>query len=214
MDPDPTNADPASGVRVAVVHYSSTGSVYALAEAVADGARSVGADTRVLRVAELAPAEAIDANPDWRAHLESVEGRLDEATLDDLEWADAFAFGTPTRFGLVAAQLKQFLDQTGGLWQSGQLADKAATAFTSALNAHGGQETTLVSLYHLFSHWGCIIVPPGYTDDRVSAAGGNPYGASHTAGPGNDAPDDAMLDAARHQGERLALVAARLTSAS
>jgi len=190
--------------RIAVVHYSSTGNVFRLAQAVADGAVEGGAEVRLRRVAELAPEEAIAQNPDWRRHLDEVEGKVEEAELDDLEWANGFAFGTPSRFGMVAAQLKQFIDQTGGLWQEGVLADKVATAFTSALNTHGGQETTILSLNQVFSHWGCVIVPPGYTDDRVSAAGGNPYGASHTSGEDGAPPSEADLAAARYQGARLA----------
>lgn len=198
--------------RITVIHYSSTGSVHALAEALAEGARAAGSEVRLRRVAELAPEEAISANPNWRRHHDEVASRLEVASLDDLQWADAFAFGTPTRFGLGAAQLKQFLDQTGGLWQAGDLADKPATVFTSAINAHGGQESTLLAMYQLLAHWGCLIVPTGYTDDRVGAAGGNPYGTSHTAGPDNDPPGAEVLAAATYQGERLARFAQRLAA--
>ena len=93
------------------------------------------------------------------------------ASVEDLAWADAFAFGTPTRFGAAAAQLKQFIDQAGGLWQEGRLADKPVTAFTSAYNRHGGSEATILSLANVFYHWGALIVPTGYTDPVVYAAG-------------------------------------------
>ncbi len=110
-----------------------------------------------------------------------------EASLEDLAWADAYVFGTPTRFGNVSAQLKQFIDTAGPLWAEGKLADKVVSGFTSALNAHGGQESTLLSMYNVFMHWGSIIVPPGYTDQSIFEAGGNPYGVSSTGnedGPG------------------------------
>jgi len=198
------------GVKVAVIYYSATGSVHALAAAVADGVTAAGAEVRLRRVAELAPEEAINRNPMWRRHVDATSV-IQEAVVEDLSWADGFAFGTPTRFGTPAAQLKQFIDQTGPLWQSGQLADKPATAFTSAYNLHGGTESTILALSNVFYHWGALIVPPGYTDPAVSAAGGNPYGASYVVGasPGQG-PDDAALAAARHQGRRLAEMTARL----
>ncbi|HEX4626813.1 MAG TPA: NAD(P)H-dependent oxidoreductase [Solirubrobacteraceae bacterium] len=117
--------------RVALIHYSSTGNVHALAEALADGAEEAGAEVRLRRVAELAPQEAIEANPAWRAHADATAG-IPEATHDDLRWADAFAFGTPARYGNVSAQLKQFLDTTAPLWAAGELADKPVTAFAEA----------------------------------------------------------------------------------
>lgn len=106
-------------VRVAVIYYSATGNVHALADSVAEGARSRGAEVRLRRVPELAPDSAVDANPAWRAHVDATKNAVQEATLEDLEWATAYAFGTPTRFGNVTSQLKQFIDQTGGLWQAG-----------------------------------------------------------------------------------------------
>jgi NAD(P)H dehydrogenase (quinone) len=118
----------------------------------------------------------------------------------------ALAFGTPTRFGAPAAQLKQFIDQAGGLWRDGGLADKPVTAFTSAFNRHGGSEATILSLANVFYHWGALIVPPGFTDPVVYAAGGNPYGTSSTG----DGPDAAVLEAARYQGRRLAEITIRL----
>src|SRR3954451_2614953 len=101
--------------NVAVIYYSSTGNVHALAEALAEGASQAGAEVRLRRVAELAPDTAIDSNPAWRAHLDATSN-VPEASHDDLRWADAYAFGTPTRYGNVSAQLKQFLDTTAGLW--------------------------------------------------------------------------------------------------
>lgn len=196
-------------VKVAVIHYSSTGAVHALAEAVAEGAATAGAEVRLRRVAELATDAAIDENPRWRRHLDAVAA-VPEAAVEDLAWADAYAFGTPTRFGAPAAQLKQFLDQSVGLWREGALADKPVTAFTAAFNRHGGAEATIISLANVFYHWGALIVPPGYTDPAVYAAGGNPYGTSAVTGPSGDGPDAASLDAARYQGRRLARTAIHL----
>jgi NAD(P)H dehydrogenase (quinone) len=207
MEPDMT-------VKVAVIYYSATGTVHALAEALADGADSVGAEVRLRRVAELAPEGAIDQNPLWRQHVDAVAGAVSEASLDDLVWADAYAFGTPTRFGVPSAQLKQFIDQAVELWRDGTLADKPVTAFTSAFNRHGGNETTILSLANVFYHWGSLIVPPGYTDPAVSAAGGNPYGASSFGPPSEAGPAGEALDAARYQGRRLAEITIRLLGGS
>ena len=118
-------------VKVAVIYYSSTGNVYKLAQAVEEGAKEAGAEVRLRKVRELAPEEAIKSNQGWYDHVQQTQD-VAEATLDDLEWAEAYIFGTPTRYGNVAAQLKQFIDTAGGLWFQGKLADKAASGFTSA----------------------------------------------------------------------------------
>jgi NAD(P)H dehydrogenase (quinone) len=201
-------------VKVAVIYYSATGTVHALAQAVAEGAASADAQVRLRRVAELAPDSAIDQNPLWRRHADATVSIV-RASVEDLAWADAFAFGTPTRFGGPAAQLKQFIDQAGGLWREGRLADKPVTAFTSAFNRHGGSEATILSLANVFYHWGALIVPTGYTDPVVYAAGGNPYGTSFVTGsPARGGPDapalEAALEAARYQGRRLAQITIRL----
>jgi NAD(P)H dehydrogenase (quinone) len=203
----PTLTLEAEMANVAVIYYSSTGNVHALAEEVAVGATEAGAEVRLRRVAELAPDEAIDTNPAWRAHLEATSG-VPEASHDDLRWADAYAFGTPARYGNVSSQLKQFLDTTAALWATGELADKPATAFTSAINRHGGNESTLLALYNSMHHWGAIVVAPGYTHEAFSAAGGNPYGTAHPSGDGG--PGEDALAAARHQGARLARIAVLL----
>jgi NAD(P)H dehydrogenase (quinone) len=130
-----------------------------------------------------------------------------EASVDDLAWADAVLFGTPTRFGNVASQLKAFIDTTGPLWAQGGLADKVYSAFTASNTAHGGQEATLLALGNVFYHWGGIIVPPGYTDP-VQFQSGNPYGTSHVAGDGP--PSDLALQAARYQARRAVDTAASL----
>ncbi len=190
--------------KVAIIYYSATGNVHQLAHAVEEGARGAGAETRLRHVAELAPEEAIAQNQAWAAHRDEV--RDDPiATLDDLEWADAYVLGSPTRFGNISSQLKQFIDTAGGLWAQGKLADKVAAGFTSSQNAHGGQELTLLALYNSLYHWGAIVAAPGYTSERGYPAGGNPYGASSVG----DA-SEAELDYARYVGERVATLAERL----
>jgi NAD(P)H dehydrogenase (quinone) len=198
--------------KVAVIYYRATGNVYGLARAVEEGARKAGAETRLRKVRELAPEEAIKSNQGWYDHALMTED-VPEASMDDLEWADAYIFGTPTRFGNVSAQLKQFIDTTGGLWSQGKLADKVVGGFTSAQNAHGGQESTLLSMYNVFMHWGSIIVPPGYTDPVLFEAGGNPYGTSSTDPQDGSGPSEQALAAARYQGKRIAEKAAILAAA-
>lgn len=193
-------------VNAAIIYYSSTGNVHALAQAAAEGAEKAGANVRLRKVAELAPPEAISANPAWSRHLQDTADVV-EANLDDLAWADAVLFGTPARFGNPATQLRAFIDTTGPLWQQGRLTDKVYSAFTASSTAHGGQESTLLALGHTFHHWGGIIVPPGYTDP-IQFRSGNPYGTSHVAGDG--APGEVTLQAARHQARRAVDTAAAL----
>ena len=196
--------------RIAIVYYSSTGHTYEVARAIEEGAVEAGAEVRLRKVRETAPPDAIAANPTWKAHLESTRD-IAEASLDDLAWADGFVFGTPTRFGLPAAQLKQFIDTTGPLWAQGKLQDKAAAAFGGAGNLHGGQESTLLALQNIFYHWGSIIVPIGYTDKLQYAAGGNPYGVSFTDGRGKGVPSE-KLAAGRYHGKRMTRFAALLAA--
>jgi len=197
-------------VKIAIVYYSATGNVHNLATAYAQGAADAGAEVRVRRVSELAPEEAIAANPAWIRHRDTTAG-LPVASHDDIRWADGIAFGTPTRFGNVSSQLKQFLDSMGGLWTGGELAGKTYSGFTSASTLHGGHESTLLALYNSFYHFGGFVVSPGYTDP-VQFVLGNPYGPSHTCG----SPTEAALEdvdasaAARYAGNRLATVTATL----
>src|SRR5918993_2567876 len=195
--------------KVAVIYYSATGNVHALAEAVAQGAAEAGAHVRLRRVAELAPADAIASNPAWQAHADA-SAKVQVATLDDVRWADGLAFGSPTRFGNVSAQLKQFLDGTGPLWFVGELTNKVASGFTSATSRHGGNESTLLALYNTLYHWGAIVVAPGYTDQSIAPAGGNPYGTAHASAFGPPGSD--VLAAARYQGRRLAAIAELIAS--
>lgn len=195
--------------RIAVIHYSATGNVHRLATAIAEGAADEGAEVRLRKVRELAPEEVIASNPRWVDHRAATVD-LAEATLDDLEWADGFALGSPTRFGLPAAQLKQFLDQTGGLWARGVLADKVGTAFTAASTSHGGLEATILAINTVLYHWGSIVLPLGYTDASVNVTG-NPYGTSWVSRKGST-PDEDALATARHQGRRLARIAAAVAN--
>ena len=190
-------------MRVAIIYYSATGNVHGLAEAVAEGAEQAGAEVRLRHVEELASELLISQNQYWGRHRSRVAD-APVATLDDLEWADGVAFGSPTRFGNVAAQLKQFIDQAGRLWQEGKLADRVATAFTSSQTTHGGQESTILALNNTLYHWGMLILPLGYTVHEVFAAGGNPYGTSFTSGHIVTGPDELALALARYQGQRLA----------
>jgi NAD(P)H dehydrogenase (quinone) len=193
--------------RVAVIYYSATGNVHGLAMAVAEGADEAGAEVRLRHVEELASELVISQNQYWGRHR-SIVAEQPVASLADLEWADGIAFGTPTRFGNVAAQLKQFIDQAGKLWQEGKLADKVATSFTSSQTTHGGQESTILALNNTFYHWGVVVLPLGYTVHEVFAAGGNPYGTSFVSGHQVSGPDEQALALARYQGQRLARYAA------
>jgi len=197
--------------NVTIVYYSSTGTNYALAQAVAAGASAAGAEVRVRLVNETAPDAAIDSNPAWRAFVDARKGDP-RATPGDLDWADAIVFGTPTRFGNMAAQLKAFVDTLGGLWFQGKLSNKVYAAFTAAMNAHGGQESTLLSMFNMIYHFGGYIVTPGYTDPSTFASGGNPYGVSVTTGQANNGPTDADLAHAQYLGRRVAEVAAKIRS--
>lgn len=193
--------------KLAIVYYSMTGRTYRVAQAVAEGAAAAGAEVRLRKVRDLAPTEVIASMEPWQAHVAATSS-VPEVSLDDLEWADGYIFGTPTRYGSMAAPLKQFIDSTGPLWGQGKLANKVAAGFTGAQNPHGGQESTLLSLYQVFYHWGAAVVPPGYTDPAVFAAGGNPYGVSHTAD--RDGISAEVLAAARYMGGRVARYAAVL----
>ncbi|MCW2861142.1 MAG: flavoprotein WrbA [Actinoallomurus sp.] len=191
--------------NVAVIYYSSTGTVFQLAKQAATTAEKAGADVRLRKVRELAPDEAIAANQGWADHVEATQ-HVVEASLDDLKWADVIILGAPTRFGLPAAQLKQFIDTTGPLWGEGRLVNKIATSFTASATRHGGQESTILALNNTFYHWGCIIVPPGYADP-VQFQSGNPYGTSHTTNNGEDMPGEVELGAIEFQTKRALEVA-------
>ncbi len=192
-------------VKLAVIYYSSTGTNYQLATWAAEAAEEAGAEVRVLKVPELAPEAAINSNPAWKAHYDATKD-VPVASSSDLEWADAYIFSVPTRFGNVASQMKQFLDIQGGLWAEGKLMNKVVSAMSSAQNPHGGQEATILSLYTTMAHWGAIIVPLGYTNPVIFKAGGNPYGTSVTQGQDGKMIED-VKDAVYHQAKRTVEVA-------
>jgi NAD(P)H dehydrogenase (quinone) len=196
-------------VNVSVIYYSASGTTHDMAERLAQAAEKAGAEVRRRHVAELAPAEVIEQVGPWAQHRQLVE---DEpvATADDVVWADVVLFGSPTRFGNIASQLKQFIDMLGPQWGKGELANKVYAGFTSTQTAHGGQESTLLALYNVIYHFGGIIVPPGYTDP-VKFADGNPYGVGKVTGPDNDAPlEEYELHALDHMAERCVQVARQL----
>jgi NAD(P)H dehydrogenase (quinone) len=197
-------------VKVAIIYYSATGTTYKLARAVEEGASAAGAEVRLRKVHELAPEEAIASNEGWSSHHAETQD-VAEATLDDLRWADAIIFGTPTRYGLPTAQLKQFIDTTGPLWASGALVNKVASSFTSAATSHGGQESTILALNNTFYHWGAIIVGPGYADP-IQFQSGNPYGVSFQSNNGALSPDEVTLSAARFHGRRVTELAAQFVA--
>ena len=197
-----------SDVKVSVIYYSATGSVHTLAKQAVEAAEKAGAEVRLRKVHELAPKEAIASNDGWSKHALETED-VPEATADDVVWADAVIFGTPTRYGNVAAQLKQFFDTLGPQWGAGQLADKVYTGFTSTGTNHGGQESTLLAMYNSFYHFGGIIVPPGYTDPS-KFVDGNPYGASHISQNGANPPQEQDLTAVAYSATRAVQIAERL----
>jgi NAD(P)H dehydrogenase (quinone) len=197
--------------KLAVIYYSATGHGTSMAKRVAAAAEAAGAEVRVRHVAETRDPESFAENPAWTANYEATKD-LPAATGDDIVWADAVIFGSPTRFGSVASQLRSFLDSLGGLWSEGKLSDKVYAGFTSTNTEHGGQETTLLTLYVTLIHFGGIIVPPGYTD-ALKFVDGNPYGASLTAGHDNISEfDDATNNALDHLARRVVAVADRFAS--
>lgn len=195
--------------KLAIIYYSATGHGTTMAQRVAAAAEAAGADVRVRHVAETLDPESFAHNPAWMANYEATKD-LPAATGDDIVWADAVIFGSPTRFGSPAAQLRAFLDSLGGLWAQGKLADKVYAGFTSSNTLHGGQETTLVALYLTLMHFGGIIVAPGYTDPS-KFVDGNPYGASLVTTHDNIHEFDAVAnDALEHLARRVVTVAGRL----
>jgi len=195
--------------KLSVIYYSATGHGAKMAQRVAAAAEAAGAEVRVRRIAETRDPESFRENEAWAANYEATKD-LPAATGEDIVWADAVIFGTPTRFGSPASQFRAFIDTLGGLWAQGKLADKVYAAFTSSQTEHGGQETTLLALYISLMHFGGIIVPPGYTDG-VKFADGNPYGVGHVTGPENkNGLSEATNNALDHLATRVVSVADRL----
>jgi NAD(P)H dehydrogenase (quinone) len=196
-------------VRLAIIFYSTYGTNHQMAEVAAEAARETGAEVRLLKVKETAPADVVAGQDPWKAQQARMEN-IREVTPADMEWANAYMFSAPTRYGAPASQMRAFIDTLGPLWAEGKLADKAVTAMSSAQNVHGGQEATVLSLYTTFMHWGAVLVPPGYTHQVLSAAGGNPYGTTVTAN-GEPLSEDVKA-AIRHQARRVISIAAKLAA--
>lgn len=168
--------------KITVLFYSTYGTNHAIAEEAARAAKEASAEVRLRRCTETAPRAVVDGQDAWREQLDKMKD-IPEAKPEDMEWADGYFISAPTRFGVAASQFRAFIDTLGPQWQSGALANKAVTATTSAQNPHGGQETTIQSIYVTAMHWGAIIVPPGYADGVKFEDGGNPYGYSCEPGP-------------------------------
>ena len=194
-----------ANVNLAVIFYSMGGTNYQLAKWAAEGAKEAGAEVKVLKVQELAPESVIQGNEIWKATVEATS-EVPVAISDDIEWADAIIFSVPTRFGNMPSQMKQFLDIQGGLWANGKTINKVVSGMSSAQNPHGGQESTLLSLYTSMMHWGAIIAAPGYTDPVLFGAGGNPYGTSVSVDQAGKMVEDVQA-AVKHQAKRTVQVA-------
>ena len=197
-----------SQVKLAIVYYSTYGTNFTMAEIAAEAARAAGAEVRLLRAAETAPDAVVNTQDAWKAALEK-QAHVAIATPADMEWADAYLFSTPTRFGQPSSQIRAFIDTLGGSWFTGKLANKPVSAMSSAQNPHGGQEVTILGLYTTFLHWGAVIAAPGFTDPSIAASGGNPYGYSHTQGKEFGEKERAAIG---HQAKRLVEVAGKLAA--
>jgi NAD(P)H dehydrogenase (quinone) len=200
--------------KIQIVFYSMYGHIYTMAEAVAEGVNSVaGCSAELLQVAELIPDNVLEQYGAKAAR--AAFAHVPTATVDGLAGADAIIFGTPTRFGNMAAQMRNFLDQTGKLWMQGSLVGKVGSVFASTGTQHGGQETTITSFHNTLLHHGMIIVGVPYAEQRLTImteiSGGTPYGATTLAGAdGSRRPSENELAIARYQGAHVARIAAKL----
>lgn len=203
-------------MNVLVVFYSAYGHVYKMAEAIAEGAKTVkGAEVEIRRVPETLPQEVLEKMEALDA--QKAFSQIVECTVDDLTRADAVIFGTPTRFGNMCGQMRQFLDATGQLWANGSLVGKVGSVFTSTATQHGGQESTILTFHVTLLHHGFVVVGLPYAFqgqmrmDEIT--GGSPYGASTIAGgDGSRMPSKNELEAARFQGKHVAGIASKLAS--
>ena len=201
-------------MKILIVYYSTYGHVHKMAEAVAEGARKIeGAEAVMRRVPETLPKEVLEKMGAVDAQQKMAQVPI--CSVEELASADAVIFGTPTRFGNMCGQMRQFLDATGGLWAQGALVGKVGSVFTSSATQHGGQESTILSFHITLLHHGFVIVGLPYAFQgqmRIDEiTGGSPYGASTIAGgSGERMPSENELDAARFQGKHVAAIAARL----
>jgi NAD(P)H dehydrogenase (quinone) len=195
--------------KILVLYYSSYGHIEAMASAVAQGVRETGADVVIKRVPELVPDEIAQ-----KSHFK-LDQSAPIASVEELADYDAIIIGVPTRFGNMPAQMKNFLDQTGGLWFQGKLIGKVGSVFTSSATQHGGQESTILSTHTVLLHHGMVIVGLPYSFqgqmDNSAITGGSPYGATTIAnGEGSRQPSENELAGARFQGKHVATIAAKL----
>ena len=201
-------------MKVLVAYYSMYGHIHRMAEAVAEGAREVaGAEVLIRRVPETLPTDVLEKMGAVEAQKKMAQ--VPVCTIEELADADAIIFGTPTRFGNMCGQMRQFLDATGGLWMKGSLVGKVGSVFASSATQHGGQESTILSFHITLLHQGMVVVGLPYAfqgqmrNDEI--IGGSPYGASTIAGTqGERSPSENDLAAARYQGKHVASIAARL----
>lgn len=201
-----------TATKILIAFYSRSGTTEALALAIAEGARAVGAEVRMRRAREIVSPEVMAQAPDWSAQASAMNERYEAPTEADAEWADAIIFGTPTRFGSVASELKAYIDSLGGLWFQGKLNGKAGSVFGTSSTPHGGNESTLISLYTPLAHLGLIIVPLGYADPAMFKSG-TPYGASSVSNNVAAPPTADDIEVANFQGRRVAFVATALAAA-
>jgi NAD(P)H dehydrogenase (quinone) len=200
--------------NVQVIFYSMYGHIYRMAEAVAEGARSVpGVEVSLFQAPELVPQDVLEQS--GAAAARKAFAHIPVAKVDHMAEADAVIFGTPTRFGNMCAQMRNFMDQAGGLWMKGALIGKAGSVFTSSATQHGGQETTITSFHTTLLHLGMVIVGVPYSEQRqmtmAEITGGSPYGASTIAGgDGSRMPSENELAIARFQGKHVAEIAKKL----
>lgn len=195
--------------KLAVIYYSATGHGTTMAEHVERFAKEAGAEVRLRHIRETVDPSVFAENPAWRSNYEATKD-LPQASGDDIVWADAVIFGSPTRYSSVAGSFQSFIDTLGGLWAQGKLADKVYAAFTSSQTRHGGQETTLQQIHQMVMHFGGILAPPGYTA-MLKFSDGNPYGVSHVTGPENQNElEQATIDALEHMTQRVITIAGRL----
>ena len=200
--------------NIQIIFYSMYGHIYRMAEAVADGVKMVeGTDVAIYQVPELVPQNILEKI--GAAKAREVFAHIPVASVEQLSEADAIIFGTPTRFGNMCAQMRNFLDQTGGLWAKGALIGKVGSVFTSTGTQHGGQETTIIGFHITLLHHGMIIVGIPYSESRIlnmtEITGGTPYGASTIAGPdGSRWPSENELAIASFQGKHVADITKKL----
>lgn len=199
-------------VKVLIAFYSRDGSTEKLAQAIAEGARVEGAEVTLRRAREVVGRDVMAQAPGWIESADRLNAQYEAPTPADAEGADAIVFGTPTRFGSISSELKAYIDSLGGLWRQGKLNGKVGSAFTSTASSHGGNESTIISLYNPMAHLGLILVPLGY-GDPVLFKTGTPYGASSVSANGQNPPTEDDLEVARFQGKRVAQVARALKTA-